>query len=104
THLELTMIHEVLVLDHSGPGLACVLYGAAVKLFVLGTLFIHIAMPFRTGIPLLDWLVFIGAMVLLAVSIGVVESIMARLQLTKIPQLLVAACILAAFAMLLVIR
>src|SRR6266403_1496286 len=38
THLELTMIHEVMVLDHSGPGLALVLYGAAVKLFVFGAL------------------------------------------------------------------
>jgi formate hydrogenlyase subunit 4 len=104
THLELTMIHEVMVLDHSGPGFACVLYGAALKLFVLGTLFVHVAMPFRTGVPLLDWLVYIGAMVLLAVSIGVVESIMARLRLTKVPQLLVAACILAAFSLLLILR
>jgi len=38
THLELTMVHEVMVLDHSGPDLAFILYGAAVKLFVLGAL------------------------------------------------------------------
>src|SRR3989304_4686381 len=36
THLELTMIHEVMVLDHSGWDLAYILYGAAIKLFVLG--------------------------------------------------------------------
>src|SRR6266545_5288469 len=35
THLELTMIHEVMVLDHSGPDLALILYGASLKLFLL---------------------------------------------------------------------
>ena len=34
THLELTMIHEVMVLDHSGPAFGLILYGAAIKLFV----------------------------------------------------------------------
>src|SRR5712692_8943937 len=38
THLELTMIHEVMVLDHSGPALGLILYGAAMKLFVFGAL------------------------------------------------------------------
>jgi formate hydrogenlyase subunit 4 len=104
THLELTMIHEVMVLDHSGPGLAAIMYGAALKLLILGALFIHITVPFRSGSLLLDWGAFIGAMILLALVIGVVESTMARLRLTRIPQLLVASCILSAFAMLLVLR
>ncbi len=104
THLELTMIHEVMVLDHSGPGLAAVLYAAALKLLLLGALFIHITVPFRSGNFLLDWCAFSGAMIILAITIGIVESSMARLKLTRIPQLLIAACILAAFAMLLVVR
>jgi formate hydrogenlyase subunit 4 len=104
THLELTMIHEVMVLDHSGPGLACVLYGASLKLFVLGALFIHVAVPFQSGNSLLDWLLFTCAMLLLAMTIGVVESVMARVRLNRVPQLLIAACILAAFATLLVLR
>lgn len=104
THLELTMIHEVMVLDHSGPGFGYILYGAALKLFILGAFFIDLALPVRTGNPLLDWLVFIGAILLLAAIIGVVESVMARLKLTRIPQLLVAATLLAAFALLLVLR
>jgi formate hydrogenlyase subunit 4 len=104
THLELTMIHEVMVLDHSGPGFAAILYGAALKLFLLGALFIQVTVPFRSGNIVLDWLAFIGAMLLLAVAIGIVESTMARLRLTRVPQLLVAACILSAFAMLLVMR
>ena len=104
THLELTMIHEVMVLDHSGPLFGAILYGAALKLFVLGALFTDIALPYATGIPLVDWVLFVIAMLMLAVGIGVVESVMARLRLPKAPQMLAAACILAAFSLLLVLR
>ncbi len=104
THLELTMIHEVMVLDHSGPAFGIIQYAAALKLFVLGAFFIHLALPFATGNAYLDWGVFIASMLLLAVVIGVVESVMARLRLVRIPQLLVAATILAAFSTLLIIR
>ena len=104
THLELTMIHEVMVLDHSGPAFGMILYGAALKLFVLGALFTNLILPFKTGNPLPDWGIFIAAMLYLAVLIGVVESVMARLRLVRIPQLLVAATILSAFAMLLIVR
>ncbi|GFE57496.1 respiratory chain complex I subunit 1 family protein [Geobacter sp. AOG1] len=104
THLELTMVHEVMVLDHSGPAFGYILYGAALKLFVLGAFFIQVALPFKTGVSPVDWVVFIGTMILLAIVIGVVESIMARLKLIRIPQMLVAATILSAFAMLLMLR
>ncbi len=104
THLELTMIHEVMVLDHSGPAFGIIQYAAALKLFVLGAFFIHLALPYSTGNPLLDWGLFIISMLELAVVIGIVESVMARLRLIRIPQLLVAATILAAFSTLLVIR
>jgi formate hydrogenlyase subunit 4 len=104
THLELTMIHEVMVLDHSGPALAIIHYAAALKLYVLGAFFVHLALPYATGKPYIDWALFIISMLELAVIIGVVESVMARLRLIRIPQLLVAATILAAFSTLLVIR
>lgn len=104
THLELTMIHEVMVLDHSGPAFGLILYGAALKLFVMGAVFVNLALPFKTGNLLIDWALFVVAMLLLAVLIGVVESVMARLRLIRIPQLLVAATILSAFAMLLIVR
>ena len=104
THLELTMIHEVMVLDHSGPAFGMILYGAALKLFVLGALFTNLILPFKTGSLLPDWGIFVAAMLYLAVLIGVVESVMARLRLVRIPQLLVAATILSAFAMLLIVR
>jgi formate hydrogenlyase subunit 4 len=104
THLELTMIHEVMVLDHSGPAFAIIQYAASLKLFVMGAFLVHLALPFVTGNAFLDWGIFIISMLLLVVVIGVVESVMARLRLVRIPQLLVAATILAAFSTLLVIR
>lgn len=104
THLELTMIHEVMVLDHSGPALAIIQYGAALKLFVLGAFFVHLALPYATGDSFIDWGLFVISMLELAVVIGIVESVMARLRLVRVPQLLVAAAILAAFSTLLVIR
>jgi formate hydrogenlyase subunit 4 len=71
---------------------------------VLGAFFIQVALPLKTGNALLDWGIFIVSMLGLAVTIGIVESIMARLRLVRIPQLLVAACILSAFSMLLILR
>ncbi len=104
THLELTMIHEVMVLDHSGPYFGCILYGAALKLYLLGALFTNIAVPFSAGNSYLDWGIFALAMLALAVAIGVVESVMARLRLIRVPQLLIAAMILTAFSLVLVVR
>src|SRR5262249_48112605 len=60
THLELTMIHEVMVLDHSGPALGMILYGAALKLFLFTALVVRLALPFTTGVPWLDWGVLVG--------------------------------------------
>lgn len=104
THLELTMIHEVMVLDHSGPAFGIILYAAALKLFVLGAVFVNVALPIATENALVDWAIFLVIMLVLAVSIGIVESVMARLRMVRIPQLLVGATILSAFAMLLELR
>ena len=60
THLELTMIHEVMVLDHSGPAFGMILYGAALKLFVFVALVVRLAFPLATGSLWLDWPVFVG--------------------------------------------
>ncbi|HVR84664.1 MAG TPA: NADH-quinone oxidoreductase subunit H [Planctomycetota bacterium] len=104
THLELTMIHEVMVLDHSGPLLGLILYGAAIKLFVLGALLLHVIAPFRTGRVWLDWGLFAGELIGLAVAVGVVESIMARLQMRHVPTLLVASILFCAFGFFLLAR
>lgn len=104
THLELTMIHEVMVLDHSGPLLGIILYAAAVKLFVFGTLLLHIVTPFGTGQPLLDWILFMTELLGLSVVIGVVESIMARLQMRHVSYLLIAALLFCVFGFILLMR
>jgi formate hydrogenlyase subunit 4 len=104
THLELTMIHEVMVLDHSGPALGMILYGAALKLFVLGAVTIRVLMPWDSGNAWLDWGGAIVGMLLVAVLIGVVESTMARLRLVNIPKVLVAACLLSAFGIILLVK
>ncbi len=104
THLELTMIHEVMVLDHSGPAFGMVLYGAAMKLFVLGALVERLALPWQSGSVLFDGLIFIAGMLFLAVLVGVVESVMARLRLVRVPQILIGTTLVSAFAMVLVLR
>jgi len=45
THLELTMIHEVMVLDHSGPPLAVILHGASLKLLLFAVLLTEAVLP-----------------------------------------------------------
>lgn len=104
THLELTMIHEVMVLDHSGPLFGVILYGAAIKLFVLEALVVRLALPVNTGNPMYDWGLFAVGMLGLAMAIGVVESVMARLRMRNIPSLLIGACLLSAFGILLLAR
>ncbi|MGO8753213.1 MAG: respiratory chain complex I subunit 1 family protein [Thermoguttaceae bacterium] len=104
THLELTMIHEVMVLDHGGPDLAMIQYGAAVKLWILGSLLVGIVLPVRTGIWPLDLLAGLAGMAILAVVTGVIESTMARLKLVRVPEFLVAASVLSILALVLVLR
>jgi formate hydrogenlyase subunit 4 len=101
THLELTMIHEVMVLDHSGRPLALAQYGASLKLLVLGALIVGPLLP-RTGSALLDWGAFALATLLLAAGVGVVESCTARLRLDRVPQFLMAGLLASAFAFFLV--
>ena len=104
THLELTMIHEVMVLDHSGPALGMILSSASLKLFAFSALIVHLALPTVSGNAWLDWPIFLGGTLRVAVVIGVVESTTARLKMSHIPTLLIAACLLSAFGLILVAR
>ena len=104
THLELTMIHEVMVLDHSGPLLGAALWGAAQKLFVQSALLVRILVPLPDGPAPLRWTTFLAAVLALGVVIGMVESTMARLRLRQIPMLLIAASLLSAFGIVLLVR
>ena len=104
THLELTMIHEVMVLDHSGPDFGFILYTAALKLWLLGQILVGIAVPVRSGNPWIDTSASLIGMVLLAILVGVIESSMARLRLRHVPQLLVGATTLSILALILLPR
>jgi formate hydrogenlyase subunit 4 len=98
------MIHEVMVLDHGGPALGLILYGAALKLFVFSAVVARLVVP----VPVLGfwgaWGWAVAALLAIAVVTGIVESTMARLRLTHIPGLLVAACLLSAFGVVLLVR
>lgn len=99
THLELTMIHEVMVLDHSGPNLAMIVYGAALKLWFFAALIAGLVTPAlplwqQTGLRVL-------IVLLLAVVVGIVESVMARLRMDRVPYLLGGASAMAALALIL---
>jgi formate hydrogenlyase subunit 4 len=101
THLELTMIHEVMVLDHSGPDLTFILYGAALKLWLLGALMVGMLLPPWTGLFFVDLPLALAGMGALAVGVGVIESTIARLRLVTVPQLLVGAGTFSVLALLL---
>ena len=99
THLELTMIHEVMVLDHSGPNLAMVVYGAALKLWFFAALIAGLMTP---ALPLWQQAALrIATVLLLAVIVGIVESVMARLRMDRVPFLLGSASAMAALALIL---
>jgi formate hydrogenlyase subunit 4 len=101
THLELTMIHEVIVLDHSGPDLALILYGSALKLALFGVLVVSVFVPRAALAGPVALAVLFGGLGAVAVAVGVVESVMARLRLSRVPQLLVGAAALALFGIIL---
>ena len=103
THLELTMIHEVMVLDHSGPDLGLILYGSCMKLMLFAILVLDLILPF-TGNILLDIPAFVCGLLVLGAGIGLVESGMARLRLVRIPQLLIGTTLLSFFALILLLR
>jgi formate hydrogenlyase subunit 4 len=102
THLELTMIHEVMVLDHSGPDFAMIQYAAALKMWLLGTVIVAVAVPWHSSNLLLDCSSAIAGMLGLAVVTGIIESSMARLRLISVTQLLIAASVLSGLALALV--
>jgi formate hydrogenlyase subunit 4 len=98
THLELTMIHEVMILDVSGPDLALCEWANAAKLYGLSLLVTQVVAPPGAG-----WAAHLGFQLagvgLCAVVVGVIESVTARLSLRRVPQLLIGASVLATVAL-----
>jgi formate hydrogenlyase subunit 4 len=104
THLELTMIHEVMVLDHGGVDLAFIEYAAALKLWLFSALLTALVIPVRTGSALADLLATLLGIFFIAILVGVIESTMARLRLCQVPRMLLVAMSLSLSALLWVWR
>lgn len=100
THLELTMIHEVMVLDHSGPPFAAILHGAALKLLLFSILLAEAVLPIGELRPLASLGVLIGAVLAVVVGVGLVESLLARFAFRRVPLLLTTAFLFCLFALL----
>ncbi|MFT5698292.1 MAG: formate hydrogenlyase subunit 4 [Desulforhopalus sp.] len=101
THLELTMIHEVMILDHSGPDLALIELGSFYKLFFYSAFITHIIYPFTAASSLINGLIFFGILSLIYVAIGITESIMARFKMDLVPKFILTSFALVFFAAIL---
>lgn len=88
THLELTMVHEVMILDNSGFDLGMILYATNLKFAMYGALIANLFMgssPFYLTIP-----IFFGLQFLFAITIGVLESFTARFRMNHNAQYILA--------------
>jgi formate hydrogenlyase subunit 4 len=102
THLELTMVHEVMVLDHSGPELAAMQFASALKMSIYAGLIAALLNPFDlVAQPAFAALATLALMVAVAVAVGCVESLLARLRMRLVPGYLMLASALAAGSLLL---
>jgi len=106
THLELTMIHEAMVLEYSGPYLGLVEWGASIKQLLLMTLLINAFLPFglhskwSLGGLVAGLLYLFLKLLVLAVSIVLVETTNAKMRLFRVPDLLAMAFTLAALGLI----
>jgi len=93
THLELTMIHEAMILEYAGPDLALVEWASALKELLYLTLLVDFflpagiatsAAPGAIAVALLAWA---GKIFLLAIAVTIAESTNAKLRLFRVPEL-----------------
>jgi formate hydrogenlyase subunit 4 len=102
THLELTMIHEVMILDHSGFDLALIHTGTALKFAMYGILVANFLIPVDWPVPA-RLVLFFGIQVVFAGLIGAMESFRARKKLARNPQFIVTLSSIALVAFILVL-
>jgi formate hydrogenlyase subunit 4 len=98
THLELTMIHEVMVLDHSGPDFGFIEMGAFLKMFFYASIVTRLILPVELGHPALNLGVFSLGLLMVYVAVGVTESVMARYRMDRVPKFVLTSFALAFFA------
>lgn len=101
THLELTMIHEVMILDHSGPDLALIELGAFYKLFFYSAFIAHLVYPFSLAGGVINSLIFYGILAGIYGAVGITESIMARFKMDLVPKFILTSFALVFFAAIL---
>jgi formate hydrogenlyase subunit 4 len=105
THLELTMIHEAMLLEYSGRYLALIEWGASVKQLVLMALLVNVFFPFGLAPHAsaaafgVGAALFVAKVVALAGAVVLVETTNAKLRLFRVPDLLSAALTLATLAL-----
>jgi formate hydrogenlyase subunit 4 len=104
THLELTMIHEVMVLDHSGPDLAFILYANALKMGVFAALILNLVMPRAARAGWASAAILTAAMIAAGIGVGIVESSMARLRMPKVPLFIAGGTALGLFGLILLLQ
>lgn len=106
THLELTMIHEAMILEYSGRYLALIEWSASIKQLLLMALLLNIFFPVGIAADLsvgavgLALLWFVAKLLALSALVVLVETTNAKLRLFRVPDLLSAAFILGALALL----
>jgi formate hydrogenlyase subunit 4 len=105
THLELTMIHEAMVLEYAGPDLALVEWASAIKEVMYLTLLVDFFLPFgmatsvAPGPLILAFFAWAGKVLVLAVAVTVAESTNAKLRLFRVPELVSTSLGLAFLAL-----
>jgi formate hydrogenlyase subunit 4 len=101
THLELTMIHEAMVLEYAGPDLALVTVGEAMRLTLLLGLFVNLVAPWGIATTTGAAALAVGSVVLVAKvavvggALAVFEVFTAKVRLFRVPELLAGAFVLA---------
>ncbi len=95
THLELTMIHEVMILDNSGPSLGMLEYAASIKLWLFSLILALLVIPELPFGLLIKTIVLALIIIIIAIIVGIIESIMARSQLFRIPQIIFGAGVIS---------
>ncbi len=101
THLELTMIHEVMILDHSGPDLALIELGAFYKLLFYSAFIAHLLIPAKVMEPVAYGVVYVVTIAVIYMAIGLIESIMARFKMNLVPKYILTSFALVSFAAIL---
>lgn len=109
THLELTMVHEAMILEYSGGRLALMEWASVTKLLVFIAIFTSVFIPWSPetthSLPgaLLWFGVFLAKIIVTAFAIAMIESVMAKLRIFRVPDFLLTSFVLSVIALILIV-